>query len=275
IEEVADRWDDFVANDREEVPPLHFPLGAIVGFEVELRHREAVAEAVGRVPPRHVAGARTVETRRGGEEIITAEEIIDVAADKPLAVIGRGGAIDSEPFLIELALIAVGERHRTVEIVGSVASVAQDAAIEPPGDRNVAVLQPAAVPETAMDFLVFAFQGATVVDSDQRVAFVFPEPVARVAAIARIAAAAGAAACGTARIAAGLRAAAVGLDASAWVAGCRGTLGGRRRGSALSLAGWGRLGDFLCFWVRVKSRGHGSHFTTRRRGLSAFDSGHR
>src|SRR5262249_58620339 len=96
-----------------------------------------------------------------GKEVIAAEEIIDVAADKPLAVIGRGRAIDGQPLLVELALITIGERHRAVEIVGGIAAVAQDAAVEPASDRDVAVLKPAAVPEPAVGFLVFAFQGDT------------------------------------------------------------------------------------------------------------------
>ena len=49
--------------------------------------------------------------------------------------------------------------------------------------------QPAAVAEAAVDLLVFAFERAALADPDQRMALVFPEPVARVAAIARAAAA--------------------------------------------------------------------------------------
>ena len=48
---------------------------------------------------------------------------------------------------------------------------------------DLAVLQPAAIAETALDVLVFAFQRAAILDADQRMALVLPEPIAGVARV--------------------------------------------------------------------------------------------
>ncbi len=80
VKEVADRGHHFVTNDRVEVTPLHAEI-VVVGFDVQLRHGEAVIEIRIGIPARAVASLRAVQTGRGGEEEIAAIVEVDVVAD--------------------------------------------------------------------------------------------------------------------------------------------------------------------------------------------------
>src|SRR5262249_37035095 len=82
IEKVANGGDDFVAHNAEEVAPFDSPI-VVIGFDIELRHGEAVKGAGIGVPARDVAIGRAIEAGGGGKEEITAEEVVDVAPEKP------------------------------------------------------------------------------------------------------------------------------------------------------------------------------------------------
>ena len=135
VEEVGDRRDRFVADDRVKVPHLN-PNVVPRRFDIHLRHRCPVQKVVV-IPPRRVAKRAAIEARRRGVEVIGAVQEIDTPAEIETAIVFVDRPFHDEVRLIQLSFAAtIGIRERAVEPIGRQPLVAHDADIDPAVNRS-------------------------------------------------------------------------------------------------------------------------------------------
>ena len=141
VEEVTDRWHDFVADGRVEVSELH-RMVAVADLAIQLRHGQPVVLA--RVPAaesgRRLVVEVAVEAAGGGEDRIATVEEVDTTAPVGPAVLQIEDLLVDEIELIDLAHpVAVIERDRAVERRAPV--VAADAGVDPAVGGDAALLE--------------------------------------------------------------------------------------------------------------------------------------